>query len=321
MTDNHRRQPSASVITKKRQSLLQTCAELSSKCGARILVIYTYQQQHQRISLTFLFPQCIITMPDDPSVPSHAVEFNALGCTLPVADGNTVVFDSVSPAHVVQARNSKDEIMINSSSKHRRFYSDFTVNVRGSISAFLTADTAKSFCGQKMAESSTSTSLCVPSDVKENAPSRGDHGRYRCDEGIDFFSLPPQPPSFFISPFGPLGYLSAAAANASYNPRQREQQHRDTFNSSSIIGDDEMAFKPRAISSDGIVVMQPASSSLSGKNSSSELVAATVSVSHIMNMRDLPSPHQSSSDLVLSNAMEMDAVHTLQQLITPPRAL
>ena len=335
MTDRKQQPFTTAAIMKKRQSLLQACAELSSKCGARILVMFFIRLLLlSNINPPFPTTQCIITMPDDTSsAHSHpSVECNALGLMLPITDGNTVVFDSVSPAHEVEARNNKKKDT--GMQYHHRFNSDFTVRVLGNINTFLTADTAKDYRLPKSSSrtaAATTTPLCVP-DAKENTTyssammGGGVRRRYQCEEGANFFSVPPPPPSFVMGPLASLNYLAIAANLSSSCNNNHQQTTTIPFNSSAaVLGDDETVFKPRVISSDGIVMMQSpiGNKKSSSSSSSSSVVAATVSVSHIMNMNDLHSPNQSSSDLVLTNAatltnaMEIDAIQALRQLTEP----
>jgi hypothetical protein len=151
---------------KKHQTLLQACAELSSKSDARVLVIFFWPIDP--VARSDPWRQCIV------NIPNKYTRSNNFKQTIEVGDsvgdisavnlsGSTVVFDSFSSEADVRARNpvvnsvsncndsARCGIVVSEANmsltgkKNRHFTTDFNVQFSGKVAAVLCPSTVASY--------------------------------------------------------------------------------------------------------------------------------------------------------------------------------
>jgi hypothetical protein len=148
---------------KKHQCILKLCKELTQMCGSRILVCIFFQclfvaAQLLQVLTAGCALQCVITTPkhdigEDMNIYSgfeHVQELNSLkdGGYPDVCiklSGNSVVFDSFSPADTVSSLNLNNNTISKANDTSRRFPTKFSVNVEGTVTAILSDATVDNY--------------------------------------------------------------------------------------------------------------------------------------------------------------------------------
>ena len=135
---------------KKHQTMVQLCADLTTRCGAKVLVsiiirLSMFWRFSNQISLSL---QCIITMPDGVVANSDIVQIMDEGKELKISitNGGTVIFDSFSPEHEVRRRNVNRNNISKLNHMPSRFPASFKVDVNAdSVAAVLCAETVSDY--------------------------------------------------------------------------------------------------------------------------------------------------------------------------------